>query len=146
MKLELHLIPESTFYGNLRNKIGRQKWTTLSKKIRKERDYTCDICGAKEGQEAPHTHLHEVWEFDEDNKVQKLSGFECLCPDCHAVHHWGLSQIRGSDMIRLMRHACSINGCSEEYFHRHILEAFDTWRQRSTINWTVDTSILNEDA
>jgi hypothetical protein len=40
VKLELHLIPESTFYGNLRNKIGRQKWTTLSKKIRKGRDYT----------------------------------------------------------------------------------------------------------
>ncbi len=91
MKLELHLIPRSSFCTNLRNNLSRTKWDQLSKKIRGEANFTCEICGANK-----ITHLHEVWEFKDG--IQKLVQFECLCPQCHAVHHWGLSDLQGKDM------------------------------------------------
>lgn len=137
LKLELNLIPASSFGSNLRKKLGR-KWDTLSKRIRGERRFICDICNAK----GKTTHLHEVWEFDEKNKIQKLIGFECICVTCHSVHHWGLSKIQGKNMNALMNHACNVNQCKRKVFNKHLLESFETWRRRSDCNWTLNLDFI----
>lgn len=139
MKLELHLIPQSTFYFNLRNFLGKE-WNKLSKEIRSKNGRTCQLCGWKE-QQGHYTHLHEVWEFNDELLEQKLKGFECLCPTCHAVHHWGLSQLQGKNMDYLLRHACKVNNCSKEEFTTHVCESFIVWEKRSKQQWQINYNL-----
>ena len=137
MKLELHLIPQTSFYSNLRNKIGRTEWDKLSRKIRSERNFTCELCGSTN-----KTHLHEVWEFKKN--IQKLVRFECVCQTCHAVHHWGLSEVQGRNMDFLTKHACKVNDCTLNQWHAHLNESFRTWTKRSEKQWKVDVSFLKQ--
>jgi len=139
LKLQLHLIPRSSFGSNLRNQMGR-KWDTLSKQIRTERDFVCDICNRRKAGRA-QTHLHEIWEYK--NGIQKLIGFECVCATCHSVHHWGLSQIQRKDMNMLFNWACKINKCDRETFRNHIEESRRIWEYRSDQDWELDLSYLN---
>lgn len=133
--LGLQLIPKTSFHFNLRNFLGKE-WSNLSKEIRNKHNRTCQICGWKEHGNQ-YTHLHEVWEFYEKLIEQRLIGFECLCPTCHAVHHWGFSEIQGKNMEYLLNHACSVNKCSVEEFSQHIKESFLVWKQRSLKQWNI---------
>lgn len=135
MKLELHLIPQTSYYINLRNHLGN-RWGILSKKIRSERNYTCEICGKQK--EPQKMHLHELWSFDDNLCIQKLIGFECICSICHSIHHWGLSQLQGKNMIFLTKYACEINGCTEYEWERYIEKARQEWNRRSEINWQIE--------
>lgn len=36
----------------------------------------------------PRLECHEVWEYDEENSIQRLSGLLALCTWCHKVKHW----------------------------------------------------------
>ena len=138
LKLELHLIPQSSFFCNLRTALGN-KWYPLSKQIRKEHNDTCQYCGAiKDTKKGLYIHCHEVWEYNESTKIQKLIGFECLCSDCHAVHHWEYSRISNRDLNALLKHACKVNNCSQDEFKRHIQEAGDLWIKRSAIQWKLE--------
>ena len=140
MKLELHLIPQTSFYLNLREFLGT-RWNILSKNIRTYNDFTCQYCNAKK--EPKNIHLHEVWKFYTEEKIQKLVGFECLCNVCHSVHHWGCSQIKGLNMDFLAKHACSINDCSLDEWNLYVIECFNEWQERSLIKWNIDISYIN---
>jgi hypothetical protein len=138
LRLELHLIPQSSFFRNLRTALG-SRWYPLSKQIRIDHNDTCQYCGAKKDVKIGlYIHCHEVWEYNESTGIQKLIGFECLCSECHAVHHWEHSRISNRDLIALLKHACKVNGCSPDEFKKHIQEAEDLWVKRSTINWKID--------
>ncbi len=139
LKLRLHLIPSSAFYSNLRKEIGPEKWSNISRKIRGDNNFKCMFCGWKENRsKQEYTHCHEVWKFNKETKVQFLKGFECLCPMCHAVHHWGYSQVRGEDMEALFVHAVYVNKCTIKDFKNHIKKSFKVWRRRSAIKWSLD--------
>lgn len=36
----------------------------------------------------PRLECHEVWEYDEENSIQRLSKLLALCTPCHRVKHW----------------------------------------------------------
>lgn len=141
MKLELTLVPASSWYTNLRSAMG-ENWTKLSREIRKRNNYTCQFCGWKETdysrRNREYSHLHEVWEYDDEKHIQRLMGFEVVCPTCHSVHHWGLSQLRGLDMDKLVYHACVINNCTPAEFREHINKSVEKWNERSDIEWDID--------
>ena len=141
MKLELQLVPKSSWYTNLRTAMGLH-WTQLSRQIRNGADCTCKYCGWKETYETrenwEYTHLHELWEFKAETGIQKLIGFECVCPDCHMIHHWGLAEVKGLDLNKLLEHACKVNGCTKEEFKKHISDSFEEWQRRSERKWQVD--------
>ena len=42
---------------------------------------------------------HEVWDYDDARRVQRLVRLIALCPACHEVKHLGLAAKRG-------RHRC----------------------------------------
>ena len=141
LRLTLHLVPETSYGKNLREKIGRD-WQEL-RRIRSAHGRKCVYCGWVESG-GKYTHLHELWDYDDERHIQKLIGFECVCPDCHSIHHWGFSKFKGLDMDYLLEHACEINGCSESEFRKHIEDSFETWRERSRHTWTTDTSFYTD--
>lgn len=139
MRLKLQLIPEGAFYSNLRKSLDPIVWQQLSKKIRGEHNFTCQFCGWKQKPQLNEwTHLHEVWEFDDVKKIQKLVGFECVCPTCHLVHHWGYASLSGKDLDMLLNHACEVNKCTQIEFDKHIDEAFKEWNGREGVEWEID--------
>ena len=139
MKLKLTLVPASSFYSNLRNAMQAEDWQKLSREVRGKANRTCQYCGWKENPKwKEYTHLHEIWEFDVRKHVQKLVGFECVCPDCHMIHHWGYAQLKGCDMDGLLYHACMVNECTPADFRDHVKESFLEWEKRGKIDWTID--------
>ncbi|MCK9441980.1 MAG: hypothetical protein M0Q13_11235 [Methanothrix sp.] len=82
-------------------------------------------------------------EIFEEQKIQKLIKFECICNVCHSVHHWGILSLQGKNMDFLTQHACKINDCSIEEWQEYVVNCFKEWRERSLINWKIDTSYIN---
>lgn len=139
LKLKLHLIPQTSFYYNLRSYLGRTQWSKLSRRIREKHNYKCQYCGFVEDRiNKKYTNLHEIWKFDEKNKIQKLIGFECICSDCHNIHHWGFSKFKGLNLEYLIKHACRVNNCTPQQFKKHIEKEKEIWYRRSQIKWKIE--------
>lgn len=141
MKLDIHLIPKKSWYHNLRKLLG-SKWTPLSKAVRENANYTCEVCGDASLQKRDY-HCHEVWEYDYTNMIQRLHHMECLCWRCHAVRHWGHSVATKKNMNLLLEHASRVNGISKNAFLKYIAEEFRKWHANKEKEWDVDLNLDN---
>ena len=145
IKLKVELIPEKSWGKSLAQELPRPEWDKLRRLIYRKYNWTCQICGAKYTQ----VHCHEVWEYDDNNKIQKLKDLECCCPDCHNVHHWGRAILMlhegrfTQDYINHLRqHFCKINKCSEQDMLEHIVEVGEKHQSRSKYQYKIDLSNL----
>lgn len=140
-RLGLDLVPQSCFFKNLRSELCASDWNTLRREAYAAAGYKCEICGGR-GKQHP-VEAHEVWSYDSATAVQKLTGILCLCPDCHMVKHFGLAQMRGLE-AKARKHLAKINDWSLRQVEAHLTEAFDEWRARSQISWTLDITWLDD--
>lgn len=135
-KLTIELVPENSWYKNLRSLLSRKDWDTLRREVYRRVDYRCEICGGK-GPRHP-VECHEKWEYDEDAHIQKLVGMFGLCPLCHQAKHIGLAKLRGQ-YSAVKEHIKKVNGWSEEEFEQYELKIWSTWHRRNNITWEIDT-------
>lgn len=140
-KLTVELVPSSCWYTNVRSNISKAEWDSLRRKIYKRAGYVCEICGGH-GDHWP-VECHEVWHFDEKNKVQKLIKLIALCPKCHHVKHFGLSQIHGREQ-EAYNHLSAVNGWTSSQAKKYIASCFEVWEKRSLIDWTLDITHLTK--
>jgi UDP-N-acetylglucosamine transferase subunit ALG13 len=70
MLLEPELVPKTCWYSNVRSCVSPNDWDILRKECFTLINNLCEICGGK-GNKWP-VECHEVWEYDEANKIQKL--------------------------------------------------------------------------
>ena len=93
-------------------------------------------------------NLHEIWNYDDKNHMQKLEGFILLCSMCHHVKHIGLAGILARegklDYDDMIEHFCRVNNCSKRDFEKHKKDAFEIWAQRSKHKWKQDFGRFNE--
>lgn len=144
-RLYIELVPSTSWYNNMRKVLSRKEWDVIRKKAYKDANYKCEVCG-DEGT----LHCHEVWEYDDKSRIQKLVGFQALCVNCHMIKHAGFSMHtrkgqRSFDAKKLIKHFCKVNNCSIEDFYIHEQKAFEKWRERSRYNWDVDLGEYKED-
>jgi len=143
-KLEIELIPKTSFYSNVRSEVTTNEWDVIRKKCYDEASDKCEICGEK-GKDQNFNHnveCHEIWSFDLKERIQRLDGFIALCPMCHKSKHFGLSQINGDeDMVR--NHLKKVNGCNDDQLSEHINEKWKQWDVRSKIEWSLDISYID---
>lgn len=137
------MVPKSCWYSNVRSSVPREMWDRLRKLVYAEYDHKCGVCGAKGRLEA-----HEIWDYQMPEKIQKLVGMIALCPQCHQIKHYGLSEIRASkgelDLNKLIVHFCEVNDCDMNAFLAHKAESVKTWFNRSKIEWTLDITHLDK--
>jgi len=137
LKLEIELVPRTSWQSNLRKILPRQAWDRIRKEAYERASGKCEICG-----EQARLECHERWVYDDTRHVQRLAGFMALCPLCHAVKHmgrsWNLARQGKLDFDELVRHFMSVNGVSRELFQFHYEEAFRVWRVRSRYPWKID--------
>ncbi len=138
MKLTAELVPETVWYKSLAQLLPKNVWKGIREEVINENGRKCQICGETEG----IMNLHEIWNYDDVSHVQKLDGFILLCAMCHHVKHIGLAGILAKqgklDYNKLVKHFCSVNGCSVNEFKKHVDDAFVIWRERSKYQWKQD--------
>jgi len=137
LKLSIELVPQTCWYSNLREKIPEYKWKKLREQVIAKANNVCEICG-----NGGRLYCHEVWEYNDRKRIQRLVGFVALCELCHLVKHIGRSSILASrgklDFDAVVRHFRNINKVSLEEFEKHKTEAFKQWRKRSHYQWRTE--------
>jgi hypothetical protein len=141
MKLTIELVPSSSWYSNVRSNVSKKEWDIIRKKVYAEYDYKCSICKGK-GDKHP-VECHEVWEYNDDNHIQKLIGMIALCPNCHKVKHIGRAQITNEFYVAL-EHLSKINNITEKDAEFYIEAQFEQWARRSKHEWDIDITFLKE--
>jgi hypothetical protein len=87
--------------------------------------------------------VHERWEFDGPARTQSLRRLICLCTDCHGATHFGLAQVQGRD-DQARAHLMWVRSESSAAISSQVAAAFDAWKARSLVDWTLDLSILTD--
>lgn len=138
MKLSADLIPETTFFVNVRSAVSQDEWDYLRSHCYKKARYQCEICSGV-GPSHP-VECHEVWQYH--GGTQKLIRLIALCPACHEVQHLGLAEINGR-LEQAIQHLMSVNRWSAAQAKSHVDHAFKVWRTRSAQEWTLDLTYLD---
>jgi len=138
MKLNIELVPSTVWNSSLYQLLPRKIWNKIRNEHIARHGRTCQVCGETRGV----MNLHEIWNYDDVNHIQKLDGFILLCKMCHHVKHIGLAGILASqgklDYNKVIEHFCKVNECSKQEFEVHKAEAFETWSIRSFDEWEQD--------
>ena len=140
-KLTIELVPKTSWFTNVRSQVSQKDWNTIRSQVYKNAQYKCQICGGV-GENHP-VECHEIWEYIDDQKIQRLKGFIALCPQCHEVKHIGMANVRGRGDIARAQLA-RVNQWSEKETRRYITNALMKWLGRSMANWSLDLGILDE--
>jgi hypothetical protein len=69
-KLTVELVPETSWYSNLRSELTEEQWDTVRRRCYVAADYRCEVCGGR-GPKWP-VECHEVWSYDDLEHVQTL--------------------------------------------------------------------------
>jgi hypothetical protein len=145
LRLEIDMVPTSSWGKSLKNLLSKSKWDKLRKAAHEANGGKCEICGSTQ-----KLHGHEHWEFDEGTEVQRLVRIGTVCAACHGVMHIGrtkqLAEQGVVDILKVVEHFQTVNGVDRAVFIKHESEATELWLRRSTINWKIDfgqfTSLL----
>lgn len=138
LRLTIELVPSPCWYSNLRTQMTQTDWDKLRKSVYAEYNHHCGLCQASDVM----LNCHEIWQYDDENHIQKLTGFIALCPMCHHCKHIGLAGTLASegklDFEKVIEHFMQVNQCSREEYEAHSEEAWHTWGERNKHTWTTD--------
>jgi hypothetical protein len=143
-KLKIELVPSTSWYNNLRKQVSRKDWNKIRRESYANANYQCEICGEKS-----QLHCHEKWNYNDEERLQKLEGFEAICVNCHMIKHAGFSMHTEEsrqrfDRDKLIGHFCKVNNCDKNDFVRYEKMAFEIWSRRSQYQWKVDLGEYKE--
>ena len=139
--LTIELVPKTCFYSNVRSMVSPSEWDRLRNDCYKKANNVCEICGGH-GDRWP-VECHEIWLYDDKNKIQKLEKLIALCPSCHHVKHWGLSRLNNLE-DDCMDHFTKVNKCSDGECLEYVEKSFRQWRERSQHYWSADLRVLEK--
>ncbi len=148
-KIDIELVPLQAQGFNVRARVSKQNWekicTVIHKEATKTGRYKCQVCGENglsQGFKHP-VECHEVWEYDDSKRTQKLVGMLSLCPLCHKAKHIGLATQMGyGDKVK--NHMAKHNGWTPSKVERHIKQSFKKIKSRSSKFYKLDLTYLND--
>ena len=146
IKLTVELVPKTCHFSNVRTTIKPKEWDKIRFISYEAAGNRCEICH-ESGKDQGYKHnveCHEIWEYDDENLIQKLIGLISLCPTCHQVKHIGRAMAIGKDK-ECFAQLAKVNKWTPEQIVKHIEEAFIVYRERSQYKWDLDISILNDE-
>jgi hypothetical protein len=132
MKLEIELIPSTSWGRNCRSIFSEGDWQLLRKFYFNNRSNKCEICGGNE-----KLHLHEVFGYNNSTATQTLLSLQILCYNCHLCKHLGMANILGKTS-QAFDHLMDINDLTYEQVLIIRKYAFDLWHERNEITWSVN--------
>jgi hypothetical protein len=139
-KLSIELVPKTCWWSNVRSNISPSDWEKCKKLVRERSGDRCEICGGS-GPKWP-VECHELWDYDDEKKIQTLVGLIALCPSCHEVKHIGLAEVKGR-WDEAIKHLMLVNGWNKEQANVYIEYSFELWAHRSTYQWQLNIDFLS---
>jgi hypothetical protein len=144
-KLEVELIPKTCWWSSVRTMVKPSEWNKIRFISYEKANNICEICsdnGLNQGYKHP-VECHEIWHYDDKNKIQKLIGLITLCPLCHLVKHIGRANAMGKQP-EVFKQLEKINKWNHKQVVEHVANSFELYKERSKYQWTLDLSILNQ--
>lgn len=140
-KLEMEMVPRTTWYKNLRYYLSQEEWDGIRRKTYRIYKGRCGICGV-----SAKMNCHEIWEFDDRKHIQKLKGFIALCKNCHLLKHLAFTEMACTkeEENELMQHFMKVNNCTEKDYKKHEKAVWKKFFKRSEFEWTVDFGIYQK--
>lgn len=138
-RLTLELVPRTSWFSNVRTNVTPEQWDHLRHGVYKRADYVCEVCGGR-GAQHP-VECHEIWQYDDPARTQRLLGLIALCPSCHAVKHFGRTKAIGKG-AEALTHLAAVNEWSEKHADEYVGLAFEVWAVRSEVEWQLDLGWL----
>ena len=119
----------------------RVAWT---KKIRPdalaEANNSCSFCRTTEGRMI----CHDKWQYNDEQAIATLVGFEIHCAMCDAVTHLGRAAMTGPPeeaLLAALNHLCRVNECLPEVAEQIVSNALSQWKNRNKKKWTVKVQL-----
>lgn len=144
--LHIELVPRPMWGKNARAVITPDSWEELRFKYGATsrlsgKKLKCKICGAK----SEELDLHEVWHFDNQERVQKLIELIPICDLCHSVKHFGHTSSLGvSHYERAIQHLQKVNSWSSEQVVAHVELSMRDWEARSKCSYSLELTFLEK--
>lgn len=144
LPLTIELVPKTSWYSNVRSNVTASKWDLIRKKAYQAANNKCQICGDVWKNQGVNYNVecHEIWQYNDNTKEQKLIGLIALCPFCHKTKHVGLAQIRGEEEI-VIKQLIKVNKMTRDAAKDYIRGTFELWAARSRYEWRLDISFLD---
>jgi len=139
--LTVELVPRSAWFKNVRSHVSKEEWERLKRATFGRAGHRCEVCGGR-GARWP-VECHEVFAYDDEQRVQRLVRLVALCPACHEVKHIGLAGVRGRRR-EAVAHLARVNGWSHADAELYLEVCFETWHRRSCHEWRLDLSYLEQ--
>lgn len=140
MKLHIELIPKTCWGINLRTKFKKSDWDKIRKSVYEKQNICCYTCGEK----CNSLDAHEMWEYDEENHIQRLSNIIGVCKSCHNAIHYGRAQKTGHER-EAREQFIKVNNCEIYDFQDELLKVKDDYYRRSRIeDWELDLSYIEK--
>jgi hypothetical protein len=139
--LTIELVPSTSWFTNVRSQVSTKDWDVIRKETYKKAQDKCQICSGV-GSRHP-VECHEIWEYVDFERTQRLLSFIALCPRCHEVKHLGMANMRGRGDAAI-QHLAEVNHWSAGEARRYVKNAFDKWIDRSMFDWNLDLQLLNK--
>jgi len=145
-KLLVELIPTTCHYSNVRTTVKTEEWDKIRKISYAAAGNKCEICGdtGKNQGKKHNVECHEIWDYDDENHIQKLVGLISLCPNCHMTKHIGRAIAMGNEKVCYIQLA-KVNKWSMEQIQKHIIQSFEVHKERSKHEWDLDISLLEKE-
>lgn len=146
IKLSVELVPSTCHYSNVRSTVKPKEWDKIRFLSYEAAGHKCEVC-SETGKEQGYKHnveCHEIWEYDDTHKIQRLAGLISLCPTCHQVKHIGRAIAIGNQAECFTKLA-KVNDWTLEEVIAHVDGAFEVHKERSQHQWALDLSILNQE-
>lgn len=140
VRLTVELVPKTCWYSNVRSNVTEQEWDRLRKPIYIHAGWVCQICGGR-GERHP-VECHEIWQYDDAESVQRLTGLIALCPPCHEVKHIGRAGKIGRG-LEARKHLATVNGWTPEQVKSYMGNVIPIWKLRSQVQWRLDLDWLS---
>jgi hypothetical protein len=146
-KLTVELVPSSTWYSNVRSLLKTGEWDIVRRTCYAKAGNVCEICGDV-GTNQGYRHnveCHEIWDYNDDTCLQKLTGFISLCPKCHHVKHLGLQMTKGGTAFeQSIRHLQKVNRWNDKQVFDYVKSVFEKYKTRNSHEWCVEMDYLEQ--
>jgi len=106
----------------------------------------CWACRRKQQTQLKRFAAHELWAWDDDRGVRRLTAIHFLCEDCHYLTHhayWLFECIPSERDIQLIRLFCKVNHCTYIEAFAHVKSAMKLCDLRQYERWKVDLSPIS---
>jgi 5-methylcytosine-specific restriction endonuclease McrA len=137
-RLQIELVPTTCWFTHVRSCVSKNDWRRIRATVITRAGGACEICGTR----PPWFEVHERFEYDETARTQRLRRLLALCPDCSAVTHYGRARQRGFGEKALLAHLARVNGWTYRKALAHLSRTVSVWRERNTLTWELDISMI----